>query len=533
MATYAIGHLESVRALAGSGRILAIGGTRADATSAVTLFDAGTRKVTRTLQIPTHTAALAFFGKQLVVGGIDGQLFRFDAASGEAAGSAIAHAGGVTSLAASGALLASTGVDGKVTVWSEGTKKYEFVAPCPQRAVALDPENNRVASAGDDGVVRLFTFGQKAPREMEGHRGTVTALSFTPRDGRLASSGDDGTVRFWYLEGAVECEVRGEGDTGHAGGATGFAFLPSWKDGAKDLSDRLVSTGLDAKVRTVRLDDKKRSKTFDAEGQQRAIALVESDPRKSLIEIVVGGDGRKLTFIEVSVEGALPDTTHQGLDGFTSFAAQLNSAQRAAKEVLARDLPKLREAEALPLLEALSRDREDSVRLTLAKTLKGQPRKDTRALLRALVKDKDAAVAQAGLEALSVTEEQPFLAYREGLRAAVAAVRIFALKSLAPLYPAVPLVPALVAGLLKDSDPTVRLAALDALQVVFPQGVEALVTGFEKGTADVRAEVLVRALFRESCPRCSRSPVARSTMRTWWCARSPSWCACSSGRRWA
>lgn len=497
MATYAIGHLEQVRALAGSGRMLAIGGTRTDPTSAVTLFDAGTRKVTRTLPIPTHTAALVFSGKQLVVGGVDGQLLRFDATSGEAAGTTLAHQGGVTALAASGALLASTGVDGKVTVWADGAKKYEFVAKGPQRSVAIDAANNRVAAAGDDGVVRLFTFGQKEAREMEGHRGAVTALAFTPRDGRLASTGDDGTVRFWYLEGAVECEVRGEGDTGHAGGATAFAFLPSPKDGAKDTSDRLVSTGLDGKVRTVRLDDKKRSRTFDAaDSQQRAMALVESDPRKSQIEIVVGGDGRKLTFLEVSVEGALPDATHQGLDGFTNYAAQLKSAQRAAKEVLAKDLPKIPEAEALPLLELLAGDRENSVRLTLAKTLKEKPRKDTRAVLRTLVKDKDAAVAQAGLDALAVTEEQPFFAFREGLRATVASVRISALKALAPLYPAVPLVPALVAGLLKDADPSVRLTALDALQAVFPQGVEALVMGFEKGTADVRAEVLVRALFQ-------------------------------------
>ena len=166
MATYAIGHLEQVRALAASGRLLAIGGTRAEASSAVTLFDAGTRKVTRTLAIPTHTAALAFFGKQLVVGGIDGQLHRFDFTSGESAGAALAHQGGVTALSATVTLLASTGVDGKVIVWADGAKKYEFIAPGPQRAVALDPANGRVAAAGDDGIVRIFTFGQKQPREM-------------------------------------------------------------------------------------------------------------------------------------------------------------------------------------------------------------------------------------------------------------------------------------------------------------------------------------------------------------------------------
>src|SRR6476620_3653605 len=99
MATYAIGHLEQVRALAASGRILAIGGTRTDGTSAVTLFDAGTRQVTRSLAIPTHTAALAFNGKHLVIGGVDGQLYRVDFGSDATVGAGqLAHQGGVTAL---------------------------------------------------------------------------------------------------------------------------------------------------------------------------------------------------------------------------------------------------------------------------------------------------------------------------------------------------------------------------------------------------------------------------------------------------
>lgn len=501
MATYTIGHLEQVKALAASGRTLAIGGTRLDGNSAVTLFDAGTRKVLRQVAVPTHANALGLTGEKLFVGGADGKLHRFAVATGESAGAVEAHAGGVTAIAVSGTHVATAGVDGRVVVWSGDAKQYEFISKGPQRAVALDVANHRVAVAGDDGIVRVFSFSSKTVREMEGHRGAVTALAFTPRDGRLASTGDDGTIRFWYLEGAVECEVRGEGDTGHAGGATAFAFLPTPKADAKDQSDRLVSTGHDAKVRTVRLDDKKRSKTFDVDGPQRALALVESDPRKAQVEIVVAGDSRKLTFITVAVDGQLADATDFGLDGFAGYAAQLKTAQRAAKEVLAKDLPKIAEADVIPLLEALAADRETSVRLTLAKTLSAAPRKDTRSLLRTLVKDKDQAVGLAGLEALAKTEEQPFVAWREGIRGAAPAVRMAALKALPPLYPAVPLVPALIASTLKDADPAVRLAGLDALQAVFPEGIEALATGFEKGTADVRAEVLVRALLSGRLPQ--------------------------------
>lgn len=495
MATYVIGHYEQVKALAANGRTLAVAGTRADSSSAITLFDNGTRKVLKTIPVPAHVAALAFSGSDLVAGGVDGKLYRFNAA-GEAAGVVEAHAGGVTALSASGTTVASVGVDGRVTVWEGANKQFQFEAKGPQRSVALDVANKRVAAGGDDSLVRVFTFGSKDVRVMEGHRGAITALAFTPRDQRLASTGDDGTTRFWYLEGAVECEVRGEGDTGHAGGATAFAFLPTPKDDAKDPSDRLISTGHDAKIRTVRLDDKKRSKTFDAPGIQRALVVVQGDPKKTQCEVVVGGDARTLTFIEIALDGTLVEGTHTGIDAFANTANLLKTAQKPAKEAFARDLPKVVEGEVLPLLEALAGDREATVRKTLAETLKTVVRKDCRGLLRRMVRDADAPTALAALRSLAVLEsDQPFLAYREGLKAVVNTVRIAGLEALPPLYPAVPLVPALISSALKDADPMVRLAALDALQKTFPEGVEALVTGFEKGSPDIRAEVLVRALF--------------------------------------
>ena len=118
MASYVIGHLEQIRALAATGRTLAIGGTRLDGVSAVTLFDAGTRKVLRQVAVPTHANALGLTGEKLFVGGADGKLHRFAVATGESAGAVEAHAGGVTAIAVSGTHVATAGVDGRVVVWS-------------------------------------------------------------------------------------------------------------------------------------------------------------------------------------------------------------------------------------------------------------------------------------------------------------------------------------------------------------------------------------------------------------------------------
>jgi ParB family transcriptional regulator, chromosome partitioning protein len=484
-------HLERVRAMASVGHTVAIAGTRQQAASEITLVDVAKHATLKTLPVPTNVSALTYDGLQLVAGGHDGALHRFDPVAGTSVGRTPAHQGEVTGLAAFGGWLASVGLDGRVVLWQAGTAKHEFSVGTALRAVALDVANKRVAFAGDDSRVRVLEFGSTEPRVMEGHSGPVTALAFTPRDGRLVSTGDDGTLRLWYLEGEVECEVRGEGDTGHAGGATGLVFLPSPADDADDTSDRVVSVGLDAKIRTTRLDDKKRSKTLDVVGALRAVCVVDLDGKQR--ELVVAGDARTVTFIKLAPEGvtAISDT---GSDGFAHRKFVLSTAQRAAKEAMAKEVAPIPESEALPLLAKLGEDKESAVRIAVARALTEAPRRDAKPLLRQLVRDKDGGVGRAALDALLKVELTPFDAWREGLKGSAAEVRIAALAALPSLYPAVPLVPAALSGALGDVDAKVRLAAVDALQRVFPSGPEALTLAFERGATDVRVEVLVRAL---------------------------------------
>ena len=76
-------------------------------------------------------------------------------------------------------------------------------------AYALD--GRRLASAGHDGAVRLWTLGDAASlaarpgarlvsQVLTGHRGSVNSLLFAPDASLLVSGGDDGDIRLWNTE---------------------------------------------------------------------------------------------------------------------------------------------------------------------------------------------------------------------------------------------------------------------------------------------------------------------------------------------
>jgi len=507
MIVLAIYNIEKLRALAATPRVLLLGGARASATSHVTAFEPGANKALWSTELPSAVNALALSGERFAAACADGTL-RFGTHSDGKVQWQLegAHPGGVTALASSpdGKVLFSAGADGVVRGWEwDSTRKlHEWKAsPQPLRAVAVDPSGTYVATAGDDGVVRSFTRASGERRDMVGHEGAVRALAFTPRDGRLVSGGDDGKLRLWYLVGAVEFEVRGDKDSGHAGSVLALLFppTPATKDD-EEPSDRIWSAGSDGKVKVWRVDERRKPRTFDC-GSKPVNALVFMPPanpraaRTALGSVFSASDDRRAFRFGIETDGKPgndQDISQHGLDLLTESV----KAGRPKREAAVREAAALDEPEALEfVLQVLGSDKEAEVRRLAARELAAKGRTAARPKLRERLNDDHPQVREEALKALDVLEtESPLAAPRAALDSRFADMRVAGLRRLAKLGGTSPLVPGLIAGKLSETEAAVGLAALDALSEVTPGGnTEPLRTAFERGPARLRVEVLIRA----------------------------------------
>jgi WD40 repeat protein len=127
------------------------------------------------------------------------------------------HALGRLAFSADGKELAVVTIDkvfvaevasGKLRV--EGTELASF-----SRGVALSPDGQILATAGADGVIRLWMAGAEKPiSSLTGHIDEVDSLAFSP-DGRMLASGGDGNVAYvWDVADILRGKFPGSVELG-------------------------------------------------------------------------------------------------------------------------------------------------------------------------------------------------------------------------------------------------------------------------------------------------------------------------------
>lgn len=193
-------------------------------------------------------------GKEVAVGTADGGLTVLDVsgAAPKERSARTAHVAGVAGAAYSpdGSRLATAGGDGVLRVWTVGddgvpvplaqfdgqAKANTPAGMAPLAAVAFAPDGRLVASAGADGVVRVWDVPTRAEvRGLRGHPDWATAVAFAPGGQRLAASGADGTVRVWEL-----APQEGSGRGGHLRAVNAVAVSADGKTIATASADQTV-----------------------------------------------------------------------------------------------------------------------------------------------------------------------------------------------------------------------------------------------------------------------------------------------------
>ena len=185
-------------------------------------------------------------------------------------------------ITADGSRLAAEGNDRIVHIYDGTTGKLLRSSEPQQHAgtdLAFDTKGERLLRSTAAGTLQVFDPDTAKPtHEQAGHKGAIHDLAIANTGAVLATAGEDGTVRTWNVTAAADGEqsltLELEKElTGHQGAATAVTFLPDGK--------QLVTGGADKSVRLWDRAQGKVVRTFA--GAAEAINAVAIAPEPGLV----------------------------------------------------------------------------------------------------------------------------------------------------------------------------------------------------------------------------------------------------------
>ncbi len=193
-------------------------------------------------------------------------------------------------------------------------------------AVAISPDGQRIASAGDDKTIKLWTMEGKLLHSFLAHQERIWQLTFSPQGDRFASASEDGTVKLWYLDGKPIATLPAQG------AVWGATFTPN--------GDRLISVSRDNTI-TFWQADGTFLKTISAQSQ--GVTRVAFSPDGTTF--ATGGIDKTVKLWSATGELITTLPGHQGIVVSLSFSADGQYLVSGSDEgtVILWDLPGIRD----------------------------------------------------------------------------------------------------------------------------------------------------------------------------------------------
>ena len=173
----------------------------------VRLWDLRTRRSSVLTSVDTElfTGALSPDGQRLAVAGARPEILLQDI-DGDERKALRGHRAVVrdVDISPSGTQIASASDDGSVRLWDAATGKLERVLGGHGQSVnsvSYSADGRRLVSAGADSTARVWTLDGNGSVILRGHEGAVASADFDPSGRRVVTAGRDGTVRVWSANG--------------------------------------------------------------------------------------------------------------------------------------------------------------------------------------------------------------------------------------------------------------------------------------------------------------------------------------------